>query len=76
MNAHATHRWSGWPGAICLDCGIEDPTECCLAENCDYALRCECGAYLDAQNYHQHDGHARAECPLHTVPVCPHTTQP
>lgn len=18
------HRWSGWPGAWCLDCGIED----------------------------------------------------
>jgi len=21
------HRWSGWPGAFCLDCGIEDPME-------------------------------------------------
>ena len=27
-----THRWSGWPGAWCLDCGIEDPTELALAE--------------------------------------------
>ena len=26
-----SHRWSGWPGAWCLDCGIEDPNECCLA---------------------------------------------
>lgn len=22
-----THRWSGWPGAWCLDCGVEDPRE-------------------------------------------------
>lgn len=21
------HRWSGWPGAWCLDCGCEDPNE-------------------------------------------------
>jgi len=25
------HRWSGWPGAWCLDCGAEDQTEICLA---------------------------------------------
>lgn len=23
----AAHRWSGWPGAWCLDCGCSDPTE-------------------------------------------------
>jgi len=29
------HRWSGWPGAWCLDCGVEDPGEACLASgNC------------------------------------------
>jgi len=28
-----THRWSGWPGAWCLDCGIEDPGEACMASN-------------------------------------------
>jgi hypothetical protein len=22
-----SHRWSGWPGAWCLDCGVEDPVE-------------------------------------------------
>lgn len=27
------HRWSGWPGAWCLDCGIEDPLEQALADN-------------------------------------------
>jgi hypothetical protein len=21
------HRWSGWPGAWCFDCGCEDPYE-------------------------------------------------
>lgn len=26
------HRWSGWPGAWCLDCGLPDPRECALAE--------------------------------------------
>lgn len=25
------HRWSGWPGAWCLDCGCEDPRELELA---------------------------------------------
>ena len=25
------HRWSGWPGAYCLDCGAEDQAEVCLA---------------------------------------------
>ena len=27
------HNWSGWPGAWCLDCGIEDPQERALALN-------------------------------------------
>lgn len=25
------HRWSGFPGAWCLDCGIECPEEVCMA---------------------------------------------
>lgn len=28
----AAHNWSGWPGAWCLDCGIEDPYEIALAD--------------------------------------------
>lgn len=32
------HRWSGWPGAWCLDCGAADQREVCLAENCPHAL--------------------------------------
>jgi hypothetical protein len=26
------HRWSGWPGAWCLDCGQDDPAEIALAD--------------------------------------------
>jgi hypothetical protein len=26
------HRWSGWPGAWCLDCGCDDPFEIALAD--------------------------------------------
>jgi len=25
------HRWSGWPGAMCLDCGAEDKREICVS---------------------------------------------
>jgi hypothetical protein len=31
MEPIALHRWSGWPGAWCLDCGIYDPLEECIA---------------------------------------------
>lgn len=27
----AGHRWSGWPGAWCFDCGCECAEEVCLA---------------------------------------------
>lgn len=26
------HRWSGWPGAWCLDCGCDDPFEVAEAD--------------------------------------------
>jgi hypothetical protein len=29
----AAHRWSGWPGAWCLDCGCDDPYEIALADD-------------------------------------------
>lgn len=32
------HWWSGWPGAYCLKCGAEDPTEIALAEGCNCVL--------------------------------------
>ncbi len=44
------HRWSGWPGAHCLTCFMEDKDEVCLALSCacpchdkfwaDYAADC------------------------------------
>lgn len=29
-----THRWSGWPGAWCLDCGITDYDLTKINESC------------------------------------------
>jgi hypothetical protein len=29
----AAHRWSGWPGAWCLDCGAECAEEVCIGEH-------------------------------------------
>ena len=28
-----SHRWSGWPGACCLDCGAEDAMENAMGLN-------------------------------------------
>lgn len=33
--AKREHRWSGWPGAWCLDCGCEDKNELWLADGGD-----------------------------------------
>lgn len=30
--SNSPHRWSGWPGAWCLDCGADDPHEIGLAD--------------------------------------------
>lgn len=32
LNELDEHRWSGWPGGYCRDCGIVDPTETCMTE--------------------------------------------
>ena len=29
---HNEHHWTGWPGAMCLHCGCEDPWEIALAD--------------------------------------------
>lgn len=31
----STHTWSGWPGAYCTACGVEDPLELALADGVD-----------------------------------------
>ena len=37
------HRWSGWPGAYCLDCHTGDPAEAALAHDCIDATCSYCG---------------------------------
>lgn len=46
------HRWSGWPGAWCLDCGVEDAGEVCVAEHSD-GLTCEHGHVMCEVAGHQ-----------------------
>jgi len=36
-----SHKWSGWPGCYCLDCGIDDPQELAIALNLDWEIE-EC----------------------------------
>lgn len=40
------HRWSGWPGAWCLDCGVADAKETCLVlghpDNCSECVNLPC----------------------------------
>ena len=40
----AEHRWSGWPGAVCLKCGAEDPIEACMASQDGLWTDCDCAA--------------------------------
>lgn len=54
-----SHRQSGWPGAWCLDCGIEDPTEIALAN----------GNYVEVPDDSEMGFHF--EFPNVVVPVCP-----
>lgn len=60
------HRWSGWPGAICLVCGIEDQNEICVAEH-DVALHCVEGHFMCTQ-------HPPQICPIHVNPPCKEET--
>jgi hypothetical protein len=59
-----THRWSGWPGAFCLDCGAEDQREICVFEH-DEGLTCVEGHYMCEE------GHPLAECKEHQNGPCP-----
>jgi len=53
------HQWSGWPGAWCLDCGIEDPREIALAD----------GNYIEVPDSNAAMGF-RFEFPNVIVPPC------
>lgn len=66
------HRWSGWPGAYCLDCGAEDQREICLAVHAE-GLRCAlCGEYRPNEVCDAPEGgHGPlAACPEHTNKGC------
>lgn len=59
------HRWSGFPGAWCLDCGVEDALELCIAVH-DESLKC----------IHGHDmclepDHPPNRCKEHVNGPCP-----
>jgi hypothetical protein len=59
------HRWSGWPGAFCLDCGAEDANEVCIALH-DEGLICECGEVCCLIDDHKLKG-----CSIHKNDPCP-----
>lgn len=50
------HRWSGWPGAYCMDCGNPEPTE--------EALFCKDGCDLKA---YSGDTASDTMCRMHTA---------
>lgn len=55
------HRWSSWPGAHCLDCGIYDAQELCCAE-CDWV----CLLYESEMN----GTPPPPPCEIHVNPPC------
>jgi len=57
------HRWSGWPGAWCLDCGAPDVMEVCVAEHND-SLICVEGHGLCTE-------HPANVCKVHVNGPCP-----
>jgi len=68
------HRWSGWPGAYCLNCWIDDPMEECLATDDGVVAVCtSCDEKwpLDAsgEDGHKHDI-VFYPCPNHPIPPC------
>jgi hypothetical protein len=68
------HRWSGWPGAWCLDCGVHDPAEACMAEHDAIDFVCaKCGAHWP-QDYCPKGGNHVVDtvfCPEHPITKCP-----
>lgn len=62
------HLWGGWPGNTCLDCGLRDRLEECVAVHND-GVYCVEGHILCGQ-------HPRRECPEHANPPCPRYGEP
>jgi len=57
------HNWSGFPGAWCLDCGVECQGELCIAD-CAMATQCELG-------HEMCDEHPPWKCRVHVSGPCP-----
>lgn len=62
------HHWSGWPGAICLDCFAEDQVEICLAEGCPGNDAIE--AYTEGRPMQPCPIHVNGECLAAPNPRC------
>ena len=60
----AEHRWSGWPGAFCLDCGAEDQIEYCIAVH-NTSITCVEG-HIQCM-----EGHPMQVCSEHKNEPCP-----
>ena len=62
------HSWSGWPGAYCLNCLENDPSEQCLGLGCITTIHCTCKSGCDECC---HTGVLRFEvCALHQSTEC------
>lgn len=65
------HRWSGWPGAYCLDCGAFDPFEECVAIH-DEGLYCQtCSEYLPDRDTKCTGPEHVFFCEEHVMTECP-----
>lgn len=58
------HRWCGWPGAGCLDCGAEDQNEICIGAH-SVILQCVEGHVMC-------DEHEPQRCAEHVNAPCPY----
>lgn len=57
------HRWSGWPGAWCLDCGQQDEMEICIATHAD--------SVMCIQGHVMCEEHPPNRCKEHVNGPCP-----
>jgi len=63
------HRWSGWPGAICMVCGMEDQIEYCVATSCpDSFITCDCETGCE---FCCGTGTIPGDCEVHVNGSCP-----
>jgi hypothetical protein len=65
------HHWSGWPGAHCLRCGMEDPTEVCMALECGTWVDCTCSEEAPCEKCSGTGVLSFQPCILHQPVACP-----